>query len=55
MSNPWLDIPLAEYEGHMSLPTIDQADMLAAQFENPAQRAYSWFCSSSWVCGWKWL
>lgn len=32
--NPWLNIPLADYEGHMSLPAIGQADMLAEQFEN---------------------
>jgi len=30
--NPWLDIPLADYEGHMSLPAIGQAEMLADQF-----------------------
>ena len=29
--SPWLDIPLAEYEGHMSLPSIGQAGMLADQ------------------------
>jgi len=33
MSNPWLTIPLADYEGHMSLPSIDQAKMLADRFE----------------------
>jgi Methyltransferase domain len=33
MSNPWLTIPLADYEGHMSLPSIDQADMLADRLE----------------------
>ena len=32
MSNPWLTIPLSDYEGHMSLPSIGQADMLASQF-----------------------
>jgi ubiquinone/menaquinone biosynthesis C-methylase UbiE len=32
MRSPWLDIPLADYEGHMSLPAIAQAEMLAAQF-----------------------
>jgi SAM-dependent methyltransferase len=31
MRSPWLDIPLADYEGHMSLPRIGQADMLAMQ------------------------
>jgi hypothetical protein len=32
MHSPWLDIPLADYEGHMGLPGIGQADMLAKQF-----------------------
>jgi ubiquinone/menaquinone biosynthesis C-methylase UbiE len=31
MSNPWLDIALDDYEGHMSLPTVGQAQMLAEQ------------------------
>jgi SAM-dependent methyltransferase len=31
MPNPWLDIPLEDYEGHMSLPAIGQAQMLADQ------------------------
>jgi len=34
MNNPWLEIPLSDYESHMSLPTIAQAEMLAAQFSN---------------------
>jgi SAM-dependent methyltransferase len=38
MSNPWLTIPLADYEGHMSLPSIDQAKMLADQFERLIER-----------------
>lgn len=29
---PWLEIPLADYEGHMSLTTIGQAQMLATVF-----------------------
>jgi|HubBroStandDraft_1064217.scaffolds.fasta_scaffold02961_6 SAM-dependent methyltransferase len=29
MRNPWLDIPLADYEGHMALPAVAQADLLA--------------------------
>jgi SAM-dependent methyltransferase len=28
----WLDIPLADYEGHMSVPGIGQAEMLATEF-----------------------
>jgi len=29
MRNPWLAIPLSDYEGHMALPGIGQAQMLA--------------------------
>ena len=32
--NPWLDIPLADYEGHMALPEIAQAQMLADELES---------------------
>jgi hypothetical protein len=28
MRKPWLDIPLSEYEGHMALPAVGQAEML---------------------------
>ena len=31
MHSPWLEIPLADYEGHMSLPSVGQARMLADQ------------------------
>jgi hypothetical protein len=34
MKNPWLEIPLADYEGHMALPYVDQARMLAEAFES---------------------
>jgi trans-aconitate methyltransferase len=30
MRNPWLDIPLAEYEGHMASPDVAQAQMIGA-------------------------
>src|SRR5688500_18466072 len=30
MRNPWLDIPLRDYEGHMALPSIGQAARRAA-------------------------
>jgi SAM-dependent methyltransferase len=33
MTNPWLSIPLADYEQHMSLPSIGQAQMLGDHFE----------------------
>lgn len=33
MNNPWLEIPLEDYEGHMSLPAIGQAQMLGDYFE----------------------
>jgi DNA-binding transcriptional ArsR family regulator len=29
MRNPWLDIPLADYEAHMALPTIGQDRLIA--------------------------
>lgn len=38
MNNPWLEVPLSDYEGHMSLPTIAQAEMLAAQFSDVLRR-----------------
>src|SRR5262245_40982741 len=28
MRHPWLDIPIAEYEAHMALPSIGQAQLL---------------------------
>jgi SAM-dependent methyltransferase len=31
--NPWLDIPLADYEGHMAMPAIGQAALIAHQLE----------------------
>ncbi len=34
--NPWLQIPLADYEGHMALPSIAQAQMLGGQLESLA-------------------
>ena len=38
LSNPWLNIPLADYEGHMSLPTVGQAQMIADQFDRALKR-----------------
>jgi Methyltransferase domain len=40
MKNPWLDIPLAEYEGHMVLPHVGQAHLLSDVFAE-ALREYS--------------
>lgn len=34
MSSPWLDLPLADYEGHMSMPSVGQAQMLADVFSS---------------------
>jgi len=31
--NPWLEIPLGDYEGHMALPQVAQAGLLADVFE----------------------
>jgi hypothetical protein len=33
MNNPWLKIPLEDYEGHMAMPDVGQAKMLANEFE----------------------
>ena len=33
MINPWLTIPLEDYEGHMALPYVGQAKMLVNEFE----------------------
>lgn len=33
MSNPWLSIPLHDYEGHMALPHVGQAKMIANELE----------------------
>ena len=38
MRNPWLDIRLEDYEGHMSLPSIGQAQMLSDQFQRLIER-----------------
>lgn len=32
MRNPWLDIPLADYEDHMALPNVGQAQLLSDVF-----------------------
>jgi len=32
MKSPWLDIPLADYEGHMALPQVGQAQLLSDVF-----------------------
>lgn len=48
MRSPWLDIPLADYEGHMALPGVGQAEMLATQF---AQLLVTWAPESAAVIG----
>ena len=48
MRSPWLDIPLADYEGHMSLPQIGQADLLASEF---AALLAQWHPASAAVIG----
>jgi SAM-dependent methyltransferase len=48
MRSPWLDIPLADYEGHMALPGIGQADMLVMQF---GQLLARWSPASAAVIG----
>jgi hypothetical protein len=48
MRSPWLDIPLCDYEGHMALPAIGQAQMLATEFDALLTR---WAPSSVAVIG----
>ena len=36
--NPWLKIPLDDYEGHMSLPAVGQAQMIADQLDGAIAR-----------------
>jgi hypothetical protein len=38
MTNSWLNIPLADYEAHMSMPTVGQAQMIADQFDRALKR-----------------
>jgi hypothetical protein len=38
LSNPWLAIPLADYEGHMQLPDIQQLAALSALFARALHR-----------------
>jgi len=38
VGSPWLDIPLADYEGHMALPEIAQARMLADEIESAVRQ-----------------
>jgi SAM-dependent methyltransferase len=38
MYTPWQEIPLEDYEGHMALPAIGQAKMLADQLERLIER-----------------
>ncbi|MHB1356460.1 MAG: DUF454 family protein [Anaerolineae bacterium] len=38
MDNPWLHIPVADYEGHMSDPHIDQQQFLATTFKETLER-----------------
>lgn len=36
--NPWLGIPLADYEAHMELPSVGQAALIAAAFAGLLER-----------------
>ena len=38
VSSPWLDIPLEDYEGHMALPEIAPARMLADELESAVRQ-----------------
>jgi trans-aconitate methyltransferase len=45
MCNPWLSIPLADYEGHMALPAVAQAQMLAAELKIAVSRQVPASCA----------
>jgi len=38
MSNPWLHVPLDDYESHMCLPAVGQAQMIADQLDRALLR-----------------
>ena len=38
MNNPWLDVPLEEYEGHMSWPAVGQAQLLSDVFSRAIEQ-----------------
>lgn len=48
MSSPWLDIPLNDYEGHMALPGVGQASVVAELFDHAIMR---WAPSSIAIIG----
>jgi hypothetical protein len=33
MRHPWLEVPIDDYEAHMSLPSVEQAQLLCAALE----------------------
>src|ERR1700760_2212688 len=37
MGRPWLEIPLADYEAHMALPAVWQAQMLAEELTSAVE------------------
>src|SRR4051812_29814524 len=39
MSSPWLNLPLADYEGHMSAPGVRQANLLADVFASALEES----------------
>ena len=50
MKNPWLDIPLADYESHMALPHVAQAQLLSDIFADALSR-YSAHAVAVLGCG----
>lgn len=38
MTNPWLEIPASDYEGHMNSPSVAQLSFLAATFKDSLNR-----------------
>ena len=38
MNNPWLKIPLGDYESHITLPIVSQGEMMAGEFSDVVQQ-----------------
>jgi len=38
MSHPWLEVPIADYEAHMALPSVGQAQLLSAALQRTMAR-----------------
>ncbi|MBO0754716.1 MAG: hypothetical protein J2P54_02575 [Bradyrhizobiaceae bacterium] len=49
IASPWLDIRLADYEGHMALPEIAQSQMLVDGLESAVRFACAKLGRDHWM------